>query len=598
MKLSKLYTNRDDLFEPINFVNGFNAILAEIRLPENKKKDTHNLGKSHVGLVIDYCFLMKRTKSFFIFKHADLFYKFVFYLEVKLSNGRFLTIQRSANEASKISFKKHAQEKQNYSLLDENSWDHYKVSFDKAKQILDSYLDLRAVSPWSFRKGIGYHLRTQKDFGDVFKLSKFSGAHADWKPYIAHMLGFDANIIAEHYKKESELDKKSDEVKLLIREIGAGIDDLSKIEGILLLKREEVKNKQKLIDSFDFEEQDKLKISELVGDINEKITRINKEKYYLKQNRKQIVSSISDGNVVFDTEKTQKLFNEAGVLFKGQIKKDFDQLIEFNHSLTEERRKYLIEEKNEIDNRLKEIGKESETLQKQRSENLSFISDTNALDKYKEISDEIVILKSDIISLERQKEYIEKIGKLKSEIKVLNGEKDTLGESISLDVKTQNSSETSTFSQIRLYFSEIVEQVINRKALLSVRINKQEHIEFSYDILDETGNTTSAGAGYTYLKLLCIAFDMAIARAYKDSLYPHFIFHDGVFESLDDRKKENLIKIFRGYSQYGIQQIITLIDSDIPPGHSDEEPFINEDEVVLTLHDEGSAGRLFKMKTW
>lgn len=46
MKLSKLYANKSELFEPITFVSGLNVVLAEIRLPENKKKDTHNLGKT------------------------------------------------------------------------------------------------------------------------------------------------------------------------------------------------------------------------------------------------------------------------------------------------------------------------------------------------------------------------------------------------------------------------------------------------------------------------------------------------------------------------------------------------------------------------
>jgi hypothetical protein len=40
MKLSKLYSNRPDIFEPIDFVTGLNVVLAEIRVPENRKKDT------------------------------------------------------------------------------------------------------------------------------------------------------------------------------------------------------------------------------------------------------------------------------------------------------------------------------------------------------------------------------------------------------------------------------------------------------------------------------------------------------------------------------------------------------------------------------
>ena len=46
MKLSRLYSNRPDLFDPIEFVPGLNVVMGEIRLPENRSRDTHNLGKT------------------------------------------------------------------------------------------------------------------------------------------------------------------------------------------------------------------------------------------------------------------------------------------------------------------------------------------------------------------------------------------------------------------------------------------------------------------------------------------------------------------------------------------------------------------------
>lgn len=93
------------------------------------------------------------------------------------------------------------------------------------------------------------------------------------------------------------------------------------------------------------------------------------------------------------------------------------------------------------------------------------------------------------------------------------------------------------FSSIRVFFSELVESVIDRKALLRVSPNKEGHLEFNADILDEAGNATSADLGHSYRKLLCIAFDMALLRAHLDQKFPRFVYHDGVFESLDDQKK-------------------------------------------------------------
>jgi uncharacterized protein YydD (DUF2326 family) len=106
-----------------------------------------------------------------------------------------------------------------------------------------------------------------------------------------------------------------------------------------------------------------------------------------------------------------------------------------------------------------------------------------------------------------------------------------------------------------------------------------------------------AGQDHTYRKLLCIAFDMAVLRAHIDEKFPRFVYHDGVFESLDDRKKENLLATIRRYAELGLQPVITLIDSDLP-SRTENEPVFVKNEIVLTLHDESEQGRLFKMKTW
>ncbi|HTW48431.1 MAG TPA: hypothetical protein VMD92_10795 [Acidobacteriaceae bacterium] len=188
MKLSKLYSNRSEIFAPIDFVAGLNTVIAEIRLPENKAKDTHNLGKTTLGRLLDFCFLLGKDQKFFIFKHLDRFKGFVFYLEIELADASFITVRRGVEEATKISFKKHEAGHQDFSELPESGWDHFELPFERAKEMLDSLLDWRALKPWSYRKIIGYLLRSQDDYGDVFQLNKFASAHADWKPFLAHIL--------------------------------------------------------------------------------------------------------------------------------------------------------------------------------------------------------------------------------------------------------------------------------------------------------------------------------------------------------------------------------------------------------------------------
>jgi uncharacterized protein YydD (DUF2326 family) len=598
MKLSKLYCNKPDIFGPIDFVGGLNTVIAEIRLPENKAKDTHNLGKTTLGKLLDFCFLLGKDQNFFIFKHLDKFKAFVFYLEIELADASFLTVRRSVEAATRISFKKHEASHQDFSALPESSWDHFELPFERAKEMLDSLLDWRALKPWSYRKIIGYLLRSQDDYGDVFQLNKFAAAHADWKPFLAHILGFNAKLIEDHYRKEEDLQNKQATVSTIMNELGGSVEDLSKIEGLTLLKQKEAEKKQKLLDAFDFRTQDKDRTKQVVDELDTRIAELNAERYSLNQNRKKILASLEDDQILFNPDEAQALFKEAGILFKDQIKKDFEQLISFNRAITDERRGQLQEERADIEAKLKTINSELTALGKRRSDTLSFLSSTDVFLKYKQVSDDLVTLRADITSLERQRGFLSRLQQLRAEIRTINEKREHLQTQIEDDVEKQNSDAKSLFSAIRVFFNDIVESVIDRKALLSVAPNKEGHLEFKVEILDEAGKTTSADKGHTYRKLLCIAFDMALMRAHLDQRFPRFVYHDGVFESLDDRKKESLLAIIRAFGDVGIQSVITLIDSDLPPRTEKEGAVFTTEELVLTLHDENEQGRLFRMNPW
>ena len=275
MKLSRLYSNKPEQFEPVDFVAGLNVVMAEIRLPENRDKDTHNLGKTTLGRLLDFGFLAGRNPKFFLFKHLDFFKDFVFFLEIGLQDASYVTVRRGVEEASKVSFKKHQAGHQDFSALPMSEWDHQDVPFDRARDLLDGLLDLRALKPWSFRKGLGYLLRSQDDFRDVFHLRKFQAAHSDWKPFLAHILGFDAPLIVQHYDKEAELTQKQTTAQTIKDELGGSIEDISKIEGLLLLKQKEAEKKQKLLDAFDFRAQDKDRTKQVVDDVDERIAALN-----------------------------------------------------------------------------------------------------------------------------------------------------------------------------------------------------------------------------------------------------------------------------------------------------------------------------------
>jgi uncharacterized protein YydD (DUF2326 family) len=594
MKLSRVYSNQPTLFEPIAFRDGLNVVVAEIREPENREKDTHNLGKTTLLRLIDFCLLKVKDKDFFLFKHQNLFDGFIFYLEVSLESGDFLTIRRSVENASKISFKKHTEPIQDFVNLPEGTWDHWDMPFERAKTLLDGILNLTAIAPFEYRNALAYSLRVQEDYGDIFQLDKFRGKHSEWKPYLAKMLGFDTTLITENYALEDEIEQLGIEAARVKAELIDALDDPDKIDGILVVKQSQALELEKQVRQYNFQLSDAHINEELVNEVESQISEFNRRRYYLSMHQRRIQESLRD-KVVFNPDSAEKLFREAGVVFAGQIKKRFDELTSFNVAIAQERTSSLQKELDQINLELKEISTQLAALNAKRAEFLSLLEDKQTFSKYRKISAQLVEVKTDLEMLLRQRKAAQSLQSVLADISKKKARRAEL--KILIEENIQDTS-NSRYKSIRLFFNEIVRRTIDRGVVLHTKVNDNGNLEFSADILNPQGAETSEALGYTYRKLLCIAFDMAIAREYSKDRFLHFLYHDGALETLDDRKKLNLVELIREYAVEGIQHIITLIDSDLPVLPDGRTFAFEPEEVVLLLHDHGDDGRLFKMQVW
>lgn len=596
MKLSKLYSNNKDIFKPIIFNEGFNVVYGDIRHPENYKLDTHNLGKTTLAKLLDFMFLAKRNPKQFLFKHEEKFESFVFLLELKFTDGSYLTIKRSVKDNTKIFFKKHNKKHQDFSLLDDKLWEHSDVAIDNARTLLESWFHFDILNQYPYRKIIGYLVRTQNDFINVFKLSKERGKDSNWKPYMADLLGFDGSLAKQHYEKLAKIDKLKAQISAIsLSDMDNVTKELSKIDSRLLLRQKELTTLQAFIDDFNFDEIDQEKIEKLVDSIDNEISDLNMQEYSVKNNINRINESLVTTKIKFDTREVEKLFEEASILFPKEVSKDFNQLIDFNKEITKERQRFLKEEQAELQLELINIKERLTYLNIKRSESLGFLSETELVKKFKDSNKEIARIQADIAFLEKQKENIDKIQALTKDKRDLESELMAIQDDMSINLTEVNEAQNSIFSNVRIYFNEIISKVFNKEGEITVYLNKHGNFEFEATYQDIQGNNTSEGDGNTYGKFLCIAFDLAVACAYLDKNYPKFLYIDGALEILDDRKRKLLLEIFRKYSDLGIQIIITSISSEV--SGFNEIPFTQE-EIVLTLHDDGREGRLFKMPAW
>lgn len=581
MKLVKIYANKN--FKNIEFSSKFNVVLAIIKDKEDKK-NTHGLGKTSLIHVINFILISDFDKKTF---GNDLFKDMVFYGEIELNDGRYLIIRRSIDKNSKISFK--INESKSSGFIFPEEWDEENLSFDKSRAKLNEYLGFDVLTNFGYRKSITYFLRTQQDFLDVYKLDKFKGKHSDWKPFVFELLGYDSQLIDEKFSIEEKIEEKKKTIQILQKEVQIDIEERDKLAGLLEIKYQEFDVAVQTIDKFNFFEQDKTLNKELIERLDEKIQILNTDRYRLSYEINKIEESLSNLGQEIDIDDLEKLYSETKMYFPTELKKEFSDLIQFNQAISNERKKYLSENLVELKNLFKTTNDELRNLEKEKSEKLSFLTEKDSYEKFKtyqkqlsKIETEIALIQNKIKAIDDSLSIEEEIQKLQNQVK----------NAISTIRDAVNKREHAEINKI---FNNIISDVLDTNALISIKQNSRGNIDFSADYQNPTDlMTTSEAQGTTYKKLLCMAFDLALLIHYRKHSFFHFAYHDGILEGLDDRIKIRLLnKVKAICEEYDLQYIISLIDSDIPIKENGEKYQFSSNEICLELNDLDNSGKLF-----
>lgn len=595
MKLSRLYSNFDEVFNPVVFNDGLNVVLAKSQDPNNLGKDIHNLGKSTLAKVIDFCLLKKSGD--FPWK-IQVLSNFVFFLEVKIPSVGYLTIRRSVESHSKASFYMGENSSSDLNDLEEDKWTHWMLPFERAKNYFDGILEFRCLEEWDFRKPVGYALRTQGDYDNVFMLSKFRGTDSTWKPFCFEMLGLDGLSAIELYKLRSELGGLSDHIKYLEKQLGLvesksedelqeliqiQVDDIDSYE----LDIEELSS---MIEEFDFEVPDTRSTEDLVDRIDEEISNLNSERYYSSLALKRVDDAL--GSLIkFNMNRIRKVFEDANIYFSDQLVKDYDDLKVFLEVISKERNASLNAEKVELEEKIQMIESRLGKLNEEKSKLIDSLRSLGTLDKFKRYNQVLIDKKAHLDELKISRDEMVFLSEKRQDVEAKAVALENVIAALKQNIK--ESRNDGKYGVVKSSFKEVVKAVLNANALLSVAINSNDNVEFKASLLNDKNKPTSAIDGHSYKKLLCIAFDIAVFTSRLDERFVHFVYHDGVFESLEDRKKIKLIEQVRFACDSGLQYIMTLIDTDLPADFEFEES-----EILFELHDKGAEGRLFKMERW
>lgn len=596
MKISKIYSNNDK-FREIDLSDGMNIILGRVTNKANLDSDSHNLGKSTLIGLIDFMFLKELDRGNFLKDNSKKFDTYIFFMELKKSENDFITIKRGVKNNTKISLKFHQKGKRDFREC--VNWDYKDIpltttdSNKNPKDILNRYWGMDNIFPYNYRQYINYFLRTQYDYDEVFKLSKFKGKDVAWKPAIAHLLGFNGDLIKEKYNIESNI---ATEQKLLAEmedKLKISLNDLNQIESLLEINEVKKQTLQTKIDNFDFYLKERELNRELIEEVETKISYFNSEEYKLKYEVQKIKESIKR-STPFDIQKVKDLFSEIKVLFPNQLEKEYTDLIKFNNEITEERNRFLKETLENLEEELDQININLIQLNERRNTTLAILKEKDSFAKFKVFQMGLVEIENEISNLLSKISNYDVLKKMNENIKVKIGNLKTQIEDIEKHLK--NGSET--FRKINLDFSKLVDEILAETAVLYYEINSAKNIEFKAEIVSiEDEKITSKSEGYSYRKMLCVCFDLAVLLNYNIKEFYQFVYHDGSLESMSNTKKIRYIdKIRKLCSDNEIQYIFTALEDDIPRNTDGSLYEIDESEIAMILDDrENNEGRLFGM---
>ncbi|MBD9577949.1 DUF2326 domain-containing protein [Pseudomonas sp. PDM23] len=595
MKLSRIYCNFESDFHTIDFNSGFNVVIGEILNPDAKNTDAHNLGKSKLSELIDFCLLKGRSKTFFLFQFYQIFEKYVFFLELKLNDGSYLTVRRSVEKNTKIALKKHFESKCDLRGFEDSNWDYCNIPIDRAKLILDSYIGLFSIAPWTYRDAVAYCLRSQDDYTDIFQLDKFRGTHLSWKPYLGRLLGFEASNLTKNYLLRNQLDKLSENIAAVRASIGALQSDQEEILTALLdSNKSQARFLDEQLSSLNFDKVEQISLNNVADNIDSELDELTKVRYYLVSKVRKLEKARVIGQAKFNIEDVSRLFEEAGILFGDQVVKSYGQLSDFNEKISIERDQLIAQQLNDLAFELEGVSERISELNEERSRALAYLRTSDVFLKYKGAADRLAQINASIAEIQRKLDVNDQIRNLEQEERDLLREKRSVVDAIRQNRDEVVRSKGGIYQRIKDSFVSYVSDVLGLTGILRTEQNSEGNLEYYAGILGADGCVTGQSEGHSYKKILCIGFDLAVMEAYSSKDFVRFLYHDGGLETLDDRKKIEFIEYVRAASNiFDFQYILTLIDSDLPKGFN-----FSSQEVVRKLSDNGPEGRLFNIPAW
>lgn len=278
----------------------------------------------------------------------------------------------------------------------------------------------------------------------------------------------------------------------------------------------------------------------------------------------------------------ERLYEEAGVVLPGAVKKRFEDVQIFHESVVRNRRSYLQSEMVRARQRIDEREARKADLDRRRAQVMSVLQSHGALEQFAGLQVELARSEAQSEAIRQKFQSAEALeaGQLR-----LTSERARLRGRL-LQTFTE---QAGTLNQAFVAFADVSRALYEQPGILTVKDSDNGPV-FEISIPGERSK------GINNMQVFC--FDMVLMRLCRDQGFgPGFLIHDShLFDGVDGRQKGRALQVgAAGASQVGFQYIVTMNSDEVPaelPGGFD----LQKNVLAVRLTDATDDGGLFGVR--
>lgn len=547
MYLHRLYSEPKGLFKPVEFRNGMNIIYGK-KLEGQPKNSLNSIGKTTFLDLLDFCLLASAQKNHNprIFAASEVMEGFSIILEFDI-DGVFYAVRRSMDNPRFIEFTDNG----NVTTLEDKE---LKIRLASLIFKRESYKGIFHVS-W-YRSLMALYLKIQK-----FKKDKFSDpikyikelSEVELNVYHFYLLGFDNTIAFKNYEyrvDQKRLKPTIEEITKFVKE-KYGVKDIKETQNEINRLKIETRKLEKAMESFKLGAQYK-DAEEEANNLTGRIKEFLYQNHLDREKIKSYQESFADSSDVSDinTRRIARIFNELDKDFGKKVSKTINEALNFRKELSESRKEFLKSEIEKHSSDIQDRLRMMDEFEEERAKLFYFLSAKEAITDLTEAFYNLSSKRNSLTELESNSRILTDLSKELSEIETEINK-----------LKTKSLKFLEDLSESLTDFYEVFSNIFNRVYLdeggsnFSITENHRKNalLEISVSMSDMFGKGKNQGRTLIYdLSLL--------TYSQKDSNFPKFLVHDGIFDGVDKSHFISTYELVEEMAESGkkIQYITTL----------------------------------------